>query len=319
VRSRSRIGRLGLDRRELAQLALDAEVTRHGVPGGLMDQLCSLFGERGHALLIDCATLSIEPVALPPGIAVLCRTCGLPRVLAGSEYASRAAECEAIAARLGLRSLRDATLEQVADEPRARHVVSENARVLATADALRAGDLAALGSLLRASHASLRDDYAVSTHELDLLVELLIESGAPGRAPHRRRVRWRAWLRSCSATTPTTSPPRPPCVTASGPASSRWRSSPTPSTAPAKSRLSALSASSLLLRRRGRHQVDAEQVVGRRLVDLRRDARVQLRGLTLARVRRPEVVVLDAVDAQRRDFDNGAICTSWPASFARAM
>ncbi|MEX2099819.1 MAG: galactokinase, partial [Acidimicrobiia bacterium] len=168
------------DRKDLAQLALDAEVAATGVPGGLMDQLCSLFGRAGHALLIDCRALSIDPVPLPAGIAVLVAHCGLPRVLAGSEYAVRRAECEAIAARLGLASLRDATLEQVADEPRARHVLSENARVLATARALRAGDLATLGSLLRASHESLRDDYGVSTPELDLLVDLLVENGAAG-------------------------------------------------------------------------------------------------------------------------------------------
>jgi galactokinase len=105
---------------------------------------------------------------------------GLPRTLAGSEYAVRRAECEAIASRLGLASLRDATPEQVAREPRARHVVSENARVLATVDALRNRDLVALGELLRASHASLRDDYGVSTPELDLLVEMLVDHGAAG-------------------------------------------------------------------------------------------------------------------------------------------
>jgi galactokinase len=171
---------LALDRVELARLALDAEVAATGVPGGLMDQLCSLFGRAGHALLIDCRALAIDPVALPSGIAILVVHCGMPRILADSEYAARRAECEAIAVRLGIDSLRDATLEQVANEPRARHVVSENARVLATADALRAGDLATLGASLRASHVSLRDDYGVSTPELDLLVDLLVESGAAG-------------------------------------------------------------------------------------------------------------------------------------------
>ena len=171
---------LALDRIELARLALDAEVAATGVPGGLMDQLCALLGRAGHALFIDCRALAIDPVPLPSGIAILVVHCGMPRVLAGSEYAARRAECEAIAVRLGIDSLRDATLEQVANEPRARHVVSENARVLATADALRAGDLATLGASLRTSHASLRDDYGVSTPELDLLVDLLVESGAAG-------------------------------------------------------------------------------------------------------------------------------------------
>jgi galactokinase len=77
-------------------------------------------------------------------------------------------------------TLRDATIEQVHDDPRARHVVSENERVLAFADALRVGDVNALGPLLLASHASLRDDFSVSTPELDRLVELLVDAGAFG-------------------------------------------------------------------------------------------------------------------------------------------
>ncbi len=77
-------------------------------------------------------------------------------------------------------ALRDASLHAVRDEPRARHVVTENQRVLQFADALRAGDTAALGALMLASHASLRDDYAVSTPELDLAVDLLVEHGAAG-------------------------------------------------------------------------------------------------------------------------------------------
>jgi galactokinase len=174
------LGGLVADRVELAQVALDAEVAATGVPGGLMDQLCSLYGRADHALLIDCRALTVEPVPLPPGIAWLVVHSGMPRVLAGSEYAARRAECEEVAARLGLASLRDATPEQVAGEPRARHVVAENARVLAAVDALRRNDLATLGALLRASHASLRDDYNVSTPALDLLVELLEECGAAG-------------------------------------------------------------------------------------------------------------------------------------------
>ncbi len=169
-----------LDRRELARIALDAEVRATGVPGGLMDQLASLFGARGHALLIDCRSLAIEPIPMPSAYAILVVNSGLPRVLAHSEYASRRAECEAAATRLGLTTLRDATLAQVADDPRARHVVTENARVLEFAGALRAGEAGRLGPLLLASHASLRDDFGVSTPELDFLVETLVENGAIG-------------------------------------------------------------------------------------------------------------------------------------------
>jgi galactokinase len=163
-----------------ARLALAAEVAATGVPGGLMDQLTALFGRAGHALLIDCRELAVTPVPVARDVAIVVVHCGVPRTLAGSEYAARRAECEAVAARLGLAALRDATFEQVADEPRARHVVAENARVAETATALATGDLEALGALLLASHASLRDDYAVSTPELDALVDALVASGAAG-------------------------------------------------------------------------------------------------------------------------------------------
>ncbi len=125
-----------LDRVDAARAASAAETLASGVPGGLMDQLASLFGRAGHALLIDCRTTEITPVAIPSSIAVLVVHCGMPRTLVGSEYATRRAECEAVAEALGLRALRDATAEQVRDSPRARHVVAEDARVLATADAL---------------------------------------------------------------------------------------------------------------------------------------------------------------------------------------
>jgi galactokinase len=171
---------IALDRHDAARLALKSEVRATGVPGGLMDQLASLFGVADHALLIDCRSEDVQPIAISPRLAIVVVHCGVARTLSGSEYATRRAECEAVAQRLGLGSLRDARAEQVADDPRARHVVSENARVLAMADALPGGDLSVLGPLLRESHASLRDDFGVSTAELDLLVELLVDSGAAG-------------------------------------------------------------------------------------------------------------------------------------------
>jgi galactokinase len=171
---------LGLDAREMARAALDAEVRATGVPGGLMDQLTALFGRRDHALLIDCRSLAIEPLPLPEAYRVLVVHSGLPRTLAGSAYAERRRACEEIAARLGVPALRDVTLEQVRDEPLARHVVTENQRVLEFAEALGAGADDRLGPLLLASHASLRDDYRVSTPELDLAVDLLVEHGAVG-------------------------------------------------------------------------------------------------------------------------------------------
>lgn len=173
-------GEMTLPATELARACQRAEHLATGVPSGVMDQLTALVGRAGHALLIDCRTLAAEPIAVPDTLAVLVVHSGLPRTLAGSAYADRRAAGERAATRLGLATLREATLDDVRDDPRARHVVTENQRVLEFADALRAGHTAALGPLLLESHASLRDDYEVSTPELDLAVDLLVEHGALG-------------------------------------------------------------------------------------------------------------------------------------------
>jgi galactokinase len=176
----ARAGDLALAGPDLALAAQAAEHLASGVPCGVMDQMASVFGRAGHALLLDCRSLEVTPVALPPGVAVVVVHSGLPRRLEDSAYAQRRAACEAAAARLGVPALRDATPEHVADDPIARHVVSENARVGAFVAALRAGDTARCGELMRESHASLRDDFRVSTPELDLLTGLLVEHGAFG-------------------------------------------------------------------------------------------------------------------------------------------
>jgi galactokinase len=165
---------------DLVRAAQEVEHRATGVPCGVMDQMASVFGVRGHASLIDCRALRVEPVALPDDVELMVVHSGVARALAGSAYAERRAACEAAAQRLGLTELRDATIEQVATDPYARHVVSENSRVLDFVTALRAGDLGALGRLMVASHASLRDDFQVSTPELDALVELLCNAGAFG-------------------------------------------------------------------------------------------------------------------------------------------
>nr|MBA2361184.1 galactokinase [Actinomycetota bacterium] len=133
---------------ELARACQEAELVATGVPVGIMDQLASLSGRRGHALLIDCRSFAVEPIPLPAGLTVVIVHSGVSRTLVGSAYAERRRTCELVAAQLGLRTLRDATAEQVADEPRARHVVSENARVLDAARALAAGATDQLGPLL---------------------------------------------------------------------------------------------------------------------------------------------------------------------------
>jgi len=171
---------LELDEKALALACQDAEHRATGVPSGIMDQLASVAGRAGHALLIDCRTLDVRHVAIPPDAALLVVHSGLRRTLETSEYAARRAECERTARDLGPGPRRDAPPEQVADEPLTRHVVSENGRVHASAEALERGDLARVGELFLESHASLRDDYRVSTPELDTLVDAIVAAGAAG-------------------------------------------------------------------------------------------------------------------------------------------
>src|SRR3954454_18414632 len=163
---------------ELGAACREGQRGRTGGPSGPMDQLASVLGRRNHALLLDCRSLETEPVAVPDGLRVVAIHTGVARRLAGSAYASRRDACAALARELGVASLRDATPAQVRDAALGRHVVSENARVLATTEALRRDDRDALGSLFAESHRSLAEDYGVSTPELDLLVAEAAAAGA---------------------------------------------------------------------------------------------------------------------------------------------
>jgi galactokinase len=173
----------------LAQLCQRAENEYVGVQCGIMDQFASTLSQRDCALLIDCRSLAYEAVPLrlaDAGLAVVIANSGASRELAGSAYNQRRIECEEAVAilrdrlgRPGLTSLRDVTPSDVdaleidnVPMRRARHVVTEIARVGAAVDALRNDDFAALGALMQESHLSLRDDYEVSSPELDLLVGL---------------------------------------------------------------------------------------------------------------------------------------------------
>jgi galactokinase len=165
-----------LDDVQVAQLAQRAEIEFAGVRCGIMDQMASSLADTTRALLLDTRSLERRLVELPPRSAVLVLDSGISRSLAASGYNERRSECEQAAKLLGVASLRDvndvARLRDLPDllQRRARHVVTENARVLAAVDC---ADAHAFGVLMNASHASLRDDYAVSTPGLDQLVALL--------------------------------------------------------------------------------------------------------------------------------------------------
>jgi galactokinase len=184
------LGRLALPRAELAAIGRRAENDFVGAPTGIMDQLAVLLGEAGQALLLDCRAGTAEPVPLDPaaaGLVLLIIDTRVQHELTDGGYGARRRACEDAARALGVGSLRDVTDAGAADlltDPvlrrRARHVVSENGRVLATAELLRAGQLPSVGPLLTASHDSLRDDFEVSWPEADAAVEAAIAAGALG-------------------------------------------------------------------------------------------------------------------------------------------
>jgi galactokinase len=176
---------------EVARIAQRAENEYVGMRCGLMDQFASACGVAGSAVMLDCRTLEHRTVALPEELVICVIHSGVPRTLVSSAYNDRRADCErAVDAvrRLepAVRALRDVDLGMLARAPglddvarlRARHVIEEDDRVLATVDALKAHDLVAVGELFASSHASLRDLFEVSCPELDVLVD--IAAGTPG-------------------------------------------------------------------------------------------------------------------------------------------
>lgn len=172
---------LSLARMQVARLCQQAESEFVGMRCGIMDQFISCFGKNDHALLLDCRTLAYQALPLPANVRLVIANTMIRHELADGAYNERRADCEEGARRLGVSSLRDLTTAQFAARKdslsdrlmrRCRHVITENERVQAAAEALQNGDLTTLGKLLDASHQSLRDDYEVSCAELDLMVEL---------------------------------------------------------------------------------------------------------------------------------------------------
>ncbi len=168
----------------LARLCSRVESKWAGQDTGLLDQLASLLGEKGRALRLDMRTLEARPVELDlQGHVLATLDSGAPRSLAASGYNERREECRRALELLGLESLRDADDASGLPAPldaRVRHVISENERVDAAVAALESGDLAELGALLNASHASLRDCFAISTPTVERTVTTLLDAGAIG-------------------------------------------------------------------------------------------------------------------------------------------
>lgn len=175
---------------EKALLCQRAERDFAGVPCGIMDQFASVFGQENDLLLIDCRSHEVTPVPLhDDSVTFLVINTNIRHNLGNSEYPVRRAQCEEAAQRLGLSSLRDATLAQLdeksSDWPevikkRARHVIGEIARTQQAADLVQRGDWRGVGELMYASHDSLRDDFEVSCPELDLVVRAAREIGPDG-------------------------------------------------------------------------------------------------------------------------------------------
>ncbi len=183
---------LGSSREDLARICRSAENDVVGAPTGVMDQYASLFGRPDSAVLLDCRTLAATPVTLglhDAGLVVLVIDTRESHTHASNGYAERRASCELGASTLGVAALRD--LDE-SDLPRAealldgvtfrrvRHIVTEDARVLRTAQVLETDGPRAIGDLLLASHASMRDDFAISTPALDAAVQASVDAGAIG-------------------------------------------------------------------------------------------------------------------------------------------
>jgi galactokinase len=175
---------------EKALLCQKAEHEFAGVPCGIMDQFASVMCREKHLMLLDCRSQKVEHIPFTnPDVTVLIINTNVKHALSGGEYARRRAQCESAARKLGVPSLRDTTLDELAAHQskldpaefrRARHAVGEIERTVDAASALQAGDWREVGQLMYASHDSLRNDYEVSCRELDLLVDLAREIGAQG-------------------------------------------------------------------------------------------------------------------------------------------
>ncbi len=183
---------MGFTLEELARLTQKAENQYVGVPCGIMDQSVSLMATQGSALLLDCRDLSTKNIPFDvasSGLELLIIDTQAHHALTDGGYAQRRASCESVVAKLAILSLRELSMEQLeasrsllthTEYLRARHAVTEMKRVLDCVDALSSSEFARVGQLLNQSHASLRDNYAVSCPELDTAVDAALSAGALG-------------------------------------------------------------------------------------------------------------------------------------------
>jgi galactokinase len=183
---------LGKSLTELARITQRAENEYVGVPCGIMDQSISLMGKSGHALLLDCRDLSTRQIKVDfesNNLKLLIVDTRAHHALVDGGYAERRAQCEAVAKELGVKAMRDLSLDELeaarkrlpeVNYMRARHAVTEISRVLEAVKVLEADDFSTFGNLLTKSHQSLRDDYSVSCPELDLAVDTALNLGALG-------------------------------------------------------------------------------------------------------------------------------------------
>lgn len=190
LRAISELYQLNIEGIEAALIGQKAENAFVGCNCGIMDQLVVALGLQGNAMLLDCIDLSYKDIPIPEGSTILVVNSNIKRELVDSEYNARRKQCESVAKFLNVSSLRDLDIENLykaeellSDElfRRARHVITENRRVIDAAKAMEDNDLKLLGQLMAESHKSLRDDYEVSTNELDFLVDIIsTEMGGTG-------------------------------------------------------------------------------------------------------------------------------------------
>ena len=170
-----------------AEIALNGQQAENEFVGcncGIMDQMISAEGQANHAMLLDCRSLETQAVSMPEDMAVVIINSNKKRGLVDSEYNTRREQCEQAARSFNVAALRDVTIEMFNERAhelddvvakRARHVITENDRTLAAAEALRTQNLALMGELMAASHASMRDDFEITCFEIDALVDIVKE------------------------------------------------------------------------------------------------------------------------------------------------